>query len=87
MGIFAFCYIIQDKKMKTNFYNSCDKKLCWGKQESKKLSNFLIKNIKLLNGINDITNLIGDFNSGINNNTENIINKIDACIVDQIFED
>lgn len=27
MGIFAFCYILQDKKMKTNFYNSCDKKL------------------------------------------------------------
>ena len=27
MGLFAFCYILQDKKMKTNFYNSCDKKL------------------------------------------------------------
>ena len=26
MGLFAFCYILQDKKMKTNFYNSCDKK-------------------------------------------------------------
>ena len=27
MGIFAFCYILQDKKMQTNFYNSCDKNL------------------------------------------------------------
>ena len=27
MGIFAFCYILQDKKMQKNFYNSCDKNL------------------------------------------------------------
>jgi len=27
MGIFAFCYILQDKKLKINFYNNCDKSL------------------------------------------------------------
>ena len=27
MGIFAFCYILQDKNLKSNFYNSCDKSL------------------------------------------------------------
>ena len=27
MGLFAFCYILQDKKMQKNFYNNCDKNL------------------------------------------------------------
>lgn len=27
MGLFAFCYILQNKKMKKDFYNSCDKNL------------------------------------------------------------